>query len=122
MRWRRAVPLYGASSGAFFVIAIAAVISAISLYVYEHPNHHCPFCLLKREYRYFGFLLYAPLFAGTVLGLSAGFLGVLRQPSSLAPVMPALLRRLTVVSMACFSVFGAIAAWAIWASKLILFG
>ncbi len=91
-RWQRSVPLYGASSGVFFVIAIAAVISAISLYVYEHPNHHCPFCLLKREYHYFGFALYAPLFAGTALGLSAGFLGLLRQPPSLSLTMPALLR------------------------------
>jgi hypothetical protein len=121
LRWPRSAALYGAGSAAFFVIAIAAVISAVSLYVYEHPNHHCPFCLLKREYGYFGFALYVPLFAGTALGLPAGFFGLLRQPPSLGPVMPALLRRLTLISMACFSVFGAIAAWAIWASKLILF-
>ena len=121
LRWPRSAAFYGAGSGAFFVIAIVAVISVISLYVYEHPNHHCPFCLLKREYHYFGFLLYAPLFAGAALGLSAGFLGLLRQPSSLSLTMPALLRRLTVVSMACFSIFGVIGAWAILASKLILF-
>ena len=85
LRWPRFVALYGAGSGAFFVIAIAAVISVLSLYVYEHPNHHCPFCLLKREYHYFGFALYAPLFAGTALGLSAGFLGLLRQPAKSPP-------------------------------------
>jgi hypothetical protein len=121
LRWPRCAALYGAGSGAFFVIAIAAVISVLSLYVYEHPNHHCPFCLLKREYHYFGFALYAPLFAGTALGLSAGVLGLLRQPSSLGLIMPALLRRLTRVSMACFSIFGVIGAWAIFTSKLILF-
>jgi hypothetical protein len=120
-RWPRLVALYGAGSGIFFVIGIAAVISVISLYVYEHPNHHCPFCLLKREYHYFGFLLYAPLFAGTALGLPAGLLSLLRQPASLGPVMPALLRRLTLASMVCFFIFGAIATWAIWASGLILF-
>jgi hypothetical protein len=119
--WKRSFVLYGAWSAAFFVIAIVAVVSVISLYVYEHPHHHCPFCLLKREYHYFGFALYAPLFAGTALGLSAGFLGFLRQPSSLGVSMPELLRRLTLVSMACFSIFGAIGAWVIWTSKLILF-
>jgi hypothetical protein len=120
-RWPGSTVLYGAGSGVFFVIAIAAVISVLSLYVYEHPNHHCPFCLLKREYHYFGFALYAPLFAGTALGLSAGFLALLRQPASLALIAPVLCRRLTLISMACFSVFGAMGAWAIFSSKLILF-
>jgi hypothetical protein len=121
LRWPRFVALYGAGSGAFFVTAIAAVISVLSLYVYEHPNHHCPFCLLKREYHYFGFAMYAPLFAGTALGLSAGFLGLLRQPASLRRIMPALRRRLTLISMACFSAFGLMGAWAILTSRLILF-
>jgi hypothetical protein len=121
-RWPRFTALYGAGSAVFFIIGIAAVISALSLYVYEHPNHHCPFCILKREYHYFGFALYAPLFAGTALGVAAGFLGLLRSPASLAPVMPALRRRLTLVSIACFCVFGAVGAWAILASNLVLFG
>jgi hypothetical protein len=119
LRWRRAVVVYGAASGAFFVIAIAAVISVISLYVYEHPHHHCPFCLLKREYHYFGFVLYAPLFAGTALGLSAGFLGLMRRTASLDA---ALLRRLVLASMGGAGAFGAITAAAILSSKLILFG
>jgi hypothetical protein len=121
LRWRRAAVLYGAGSGAFFVIAIAAVVSVISLYVYEHPHHHCPFCLLKREYLYFGFALYVPLFAGTALGLPAGFLGFLHLPSSLSLTLPALQRRLTRTSIMCFFAFGAISAWAILASKLTLF-
>ena len=121
LRWPKSAALYGLGSGVFFIIGIAAVISVLSLYVYEHPNHHCPFCLLKREYHYVGFAFYAPLFAGTALGLSAGVLGLLRQPSSLRLIMPVLLRRLTFVSMACFSIFGVIGAWAILTSKLILF-
>ena len=119
-RWNRSFVFYGAGSAVFFVIAIIAVVSVLSLYVYEHPHHHCPFCLLKREYHYFGFALYTPLFAGTALGLSAGLLGILRRPSSVSATMPALLRRLTLVSMACFAIFGAIGACVIWTSKLIL--
>ena len=41
---------YGAASTLFFGVALAAVVSAVSIYIYENPHHHCPFCLLKREY------------------------------------------------------------------------
>lgn len=118
----RARAFYGALSLAFFVVALAAVVSAISLYVYEHPHHHCPFCLLKREYSYFGFLLYAPLFAGAALGASAGALGLVRTPASLARAMPAALNRMIVLSAAGFAVFVAVATWAIARSALILIG
>lgn len=121
--WRRpALAAYGVASGALFGVALAAIISVISLYIYEHPHHHCPFCLLKREYTYFGFVLYAPLFAGAALGLPAGFLGALATPPSLQTALPALLRRLIVTSMACFGVFGLLALWSIAASRLVLFG
>jgi hypothetical protein len=121
LRWTRSSAFYGAGSVVFFIIAVAAVISVFSLYVYEHPNHHCPFCLMKREYHYFGFLLYAPLFVGTSLGLSAGFLGLLRPPASLGIIMPALLRRITLFSIVCFLIFGVVGAWVILTSRLILF-
>jgi hypothetical protein len=122
IRWRRATAVYGAVSGAFFVIAIAAIVSVISLYIYEHPHHHCPFCLLKREYGYFGFALYGPLFAGTALALSAGLLGLMRRTASLDAILPALLRRFVLVSMGCYVVFVILVTWAVAASKLILFG
>lgn len=121
-RSARARPLYGVVSLAFFAVALAAVVSAISLYVYEHPHHHCPFCLLKREYSYFGFLLYAPLFAGAALGASAGALGLVRTPASLAHAMPAILRRMVVLSALGFAGFVLVATWAIARSGLILTG
>lgn len=120
--WRNAALItYGAGSVILLGIALTAVVSAVSLYVYEHPHHHCPFCLLKREYGYFGFLLYAPLFAGTSLGFSASFLGAVCRKSSLQTVLPVMLRRFVHLSMASFTVFGALSAWAIISSKLVLF-
>ena len=119
---KRAFLAYGTASGAFFAVALAAIVSVISLYIYDHPHHHCPFCLLKREYGHFGFFLYAPLFAGTALGLAAGFLGLMRNMASLAAVLPALQRRFVAVSMGCFGTFGLMTVWAIAASKLVLFG
>jgi hypothetical protein len=84
---------YGAVSLAFLGVALLAVVAAMSLYVYEHPHHHCPFCLLKREYGYIGFVLYAPLFAGAACGLAAGALSW-RPPASLQAWLPTLTQRL----------------------------
>lgn len=121
--WRRsALAAYGVVSAGLFVVAIAGVVSVLSLYVYEHPHHHCPFCLLKREYGYFGFLLYAPLFLGTALGLAAGVLGAFQTPDSLSAQMPVFLRRLVIFSAMGFEAFGMLALWIIWSSRLILFG
>lgn len=93
-----------------FVAAIAAVIAAIAPYVYEQPHHNCPFCLLKGEYGYVGYLLYAPLFAGTVLGIGVGPIQLWRDRESLRDILPGLSRRLTAVSAACYLLFGLTAA------------
>ncbi len=110
---------YGVFSAVFFGVALLAVVSAVSIYVYEHPHHHCPFCLLKREYGYFGFALYAPLFLGTGCGLASGALS-LRLPPSLRARCPVPGARLRSVSMAGFAVFGLLCAWAVWRSALRL--
>ena len=41
-----------------FIVAMAGILSFVSLYIYEHPHHHCPFCVLKPEYEYQGYWLY----------------------------------------------------------------
>ena len=58
----------------FFVIfAISTLISFFGTYIYEIPTHHCPFCLLQKEYYYIGYFLYTILFLGTFNGLAVGF-------------------------------------------------
>lgn len=120
--WRgRGHQLYAIASGAMFVIAIAAIVAAVSSYVYEHPNHHCPFCLLKREYGYVGYALYVPLLIGSVLGLGAGMLHPATRIDSLAPRLPTRIRRQVVASLTAFALFGAATAAIIATSNLILF-
>ncbi|MBP6766043.1 MAG: hypothetical protein KA141_13645 [Rubrivivax sp.] len=116
---RRLAVAYAGVSVAFFAIALLAVVAAVSIYVYEHPHHHCPFCLLKREYGYFGFLLYAPLFAGTACGMASGALSW-RLPASLQAHGSRLAQRLRRWSMAGFVLFGLLAAGAVWRSALTL--
>ncbi len=110
---------YAAVSVAFFVVALVAVVAAVSVYVYESPHHHCPFCILKREYGYFGFALYIPLFGGASAGLASGVLS-LRAPPSLQRLLPGHVARLRQGSMAGFVLFGLLCAGAVWQSGLRL--
>lgn len=116
-RWQGLATAYGLFSVVIFLVALLAVVSAVSIYVYEHPHHHCPFCLLKREYGYFGFLLYPPLFLGTACGLASGALS-LRLPLSLQASNPPPGARLRALSLAGFVGFGLLCAWAVWRSAL----
>lgn len=122
LRQPRLSYLFGALSAAAFVVTIVAVLSFISLYVYEHPHHHCPFCLLKAEYHYLGYGLYLPLFAATALGLGVGAVHPFRQVASLRNVVPAVTRRLT---LAATIGFGLVLLWSTYMvarSNLILLG
>ena len=96
------------------------MLSFISLYIYEHPHHHCPFCILKPEYDYQGYWLYLPLFTATAAGLGAGALQPFARVRSLASVIPGVSARLAGVAAVGYSLFIAIATYFVLASKLIL--
>ncbi|NDR55217.1 hypothetical protein [Aliiruegeria sabulilitoris] len=119
---KRGETLFAIAGAVFFFAALTAIVSVISLYVYDHPNHHCPFCLLKREYGYFGYALYVPLFAGTALALATGLLKTVANSDSLAGVQPKAIRHLTRLSLAGFALFGIAVLRSITTSQLILFG
>ncbi len=112
----------GVFGGAMFVVGLAAIVSVVSLYVYEQPHHHCPFCLLKREYDHFGFALYLPLFLGAAAALASGMLGVVPRRASLAVAQPAIAARLARLSALGFALFALACLWVIWRSNLLLFG
>jgi len=54
----------------FLMIALVAIITVISSYIYAMPFHHCPFCIIKAEYGYFGFALYGTLIPAAFFGIS----------------------------------------------------
>ena len=120
LRQLRIGPLFAASSLLGFGVAIAATIAFLSLYVYENPNHHCPFCLLKAGYDYVGYALYLPLFAATAAGSSAGVIAPFRHIASLRTVIPGEIRRLTVLALAGFGLFYGLATWLMLRSNLML--
>ena len=114
--------LYAGLSGLAFIGSLTAVLSVFSLYIYELPTHHCPFCLLKPEYHYVGYPLYLTLFGGTVTGMGTGALSPFRKVASLEEILPLVQRRLALVSIVCYTVFTAVIAETIVSSNLKLGG
>jgi len=91
--------LFSAMSAAFFLTAVIALISFISLYFYELPTHHCPFCILQEEYGYIGYLLYGCLIGGFISGVAGGAAEKFKGVGSLAGVIPRFQRTAAVASM-----------------------
>ena len=62
--------LFGVLNLTFVVLALLSLIAYFGTYIYELPTHHCPFCMLQKEYHYIGYLLYLLVFGGTFYGSS----------------------------------------------------
>jgi hypothetical protein len=95
----------------FFVFSAVALISFISVYYYELPTHHCPFCLLQSNYHYIGYGFYLTALAGGIMGLSLGFLNRYTGTSSLRDEIPKAQRKLCLGSMISYLLFVAMAVY-----------
>jgi len=112
--------LFSVASGLFFLFSCMALISFISLYFYELPTHHCPFCILQREYGHIGYLLYATLLVGAICGLGVGLLLPFRKIKSLRGGLPHLLRRLTLVGLGAYVIFTVVSIYRIISTDFTL--
>lgn len=97
--------LYAGLSLAFLIVALASIVSFISLYFYQIPTHHCPFDILQSGYYYVGYLLYGALFSGAFFGIMAGLVMPFRKKRSLAGILPRIQQRWVLLSMAAFILF-----------------
>jgi len=113
--------LFSVMSGLSFVVCLAALISSFCLYFYELPTHHCPFCILQKEYGYAGYALYASLLGGVVAGTGVGALMPFRGVASLRGVIPGVQRRLTVAAVLLYLLFAAIVTYRMLTSSLVIF-
>lgn len=111
---------YGFSVAIFltFLISIASFISFISIYFYELPTHHCPFCILQKEYGYIGYILYLLLLLGGLAGLGVGLLMPFRQVPSLKETLPIFQKHLALSSVILYLLFTAITTCQIIFSNL----
>lgn len=103
--------LFSLASGTSFIVSCVSLVSFISLYFYELPTHHCPFCILQREYHYIGYILYATLLTGAVTGLGVGALMPFREIASLATTLPVIQRKLALISVLSYLFFVVIAVY-----------
>lgn len=122
LRNNRSGYLFSALSIATFVVSVAALISFIALYFYELPTHHCPFCILQKEYDYIGYLLYLTLLGGVVSGTGVGALMPFRKIKSLSSVIPAIQKKLVVTSLSLYLIYTALAIYEMTFSVLKLEG
>jgi hypothetical protein len=114
--------LFSAASALAFAVSVVSILSFITPYIYELPAHHCPFCILQKEYGYIGYLFYVTLLGGAIAGLSVGVLIPFTKIKSLAEILPLFQRRLAMTSSILFLVFTAIVTVRILLSDLILEG
>jgi len=110
----------GLASAVLLPVALISLISFIGPYIYELPTHHCPFCLLEKEYGYIGYPLYLTLLSGAVSGMGVGSLMPFRKRTSLIDVVPALQNKLALFSFVCYALFAIIVLYRIFTSNLIL--
>lgn len=55
----------------FLGLSFVVITTVFSSYIYAMPYHHCPFCILKPEYHYIGFLIYGTMLPAAFFGLAA---------------------------------------------------
>jgi hypothetical protein len=119
---RRGATWFAATAAIAFPAALVGVVSWVALYVYEHPHHHCPFCILKGGHGFIGYWLYIPLFAGSAYGLAVGALAPWERIASLTTAAAADTQRAAALALVGFGVFYVVAAWAILRSNLTMTG
>jgi hypothetical protein len=95
----------------FLVVSLAAVLSFLSLYVYELPTHHCPFDMLQRQYSFIGYPMYLFLFASVFFGLLPGLARPLRGVPSLGDLIAEIEVRWLTLGTVSMIAFLCVASW-----------
>ena len=113
---------FSAMSVITFVVSIAAFISFICVYFYELPTHHCPFCILQKDYHYVGYPLYITLLGGAVSGAGAGLLVPARRIASLKEIAPRIQRKLAIMTIVSYGIFTLISTYPMISSDFRLEG
>jgi hypothetical protein len=118
----KAAGIFSLATTCLMILSLLSIISFIAPYFYALPTHHCPFCLLQKEYHYIGYPLYFSLLTGCIAGLGVGVLDYFQPSSSLLDLVPALQKRLCLISIIGYVLFAAISVYPILFSDFKLEG
>lgn len=114
--------LFFMTAVAAFAAAIVSIISYVSPYIYEHPNHHCPFCILKSGHDFAGYTLYIPLFLATAIVFASAMISPWGKINSLSTQVERLAPRFTYIALMLFALFYAISTYWVLQSNLTMEG
>ncbi len=107
-------------AGFFLLLALAAIVSFISLYIYELPTHHCPFDMLQKSSDFIGYPIYLALFGVSLCGLVPAMLeGMCRIPSLDQIVIRAQSRWLW-AALIFLTIFALLTSWSVMFGRLTL--
>lgn len=65
----------------FLFVAYYAVTYFFGIYIYEQPNHKCPYCMLLKDYYYIGYFLWGSLFLGIFYGITPFLIEIFTKKS-----------------------------------------
>lgn len=108
-------------AGIYLILGLAAVISFISIYIYELPTHHCPFDILQANYNFIGYPLYLLLFISVFFGSLPGLFQPLKVSSETAVVLETVERRWVKWSLGGTAGLVALVTYAVISSNLNYF-
>ncbi len=114
--------LFAVAGSLAFPVSVAALIAFISLYFYELPTHHCPFCILQREYHYIGYLIYVTAMGGGIAAAGSWALMPYRSLPSLQAALPRIQRRLARAALVFYSVLSAVVIFRMIFTDFVLTG
>jgi len=109
------------TAAAFLIVAIIAVISFVSIYIYELPTHHCPFDMVQPEYNFIGYPLYLCLFLGVFFGLLPGVFQPAKRIPNVAAPLERIERKWLLFSLAFTLIFLLLVSWQVIFSNLSVF-
>jgi hypothetical protein len=94
-----------------FFVSIAAMVSFISLYIYELPSHHCPFDIFQKGYHFIGYPIYISLFSGVLFGMLPGVFQPLKKIPSLKDKSVLSEKKWLLLSVLLILTFTVISSW-----------
>lgn len=105
----------------YFIIGILAIISFISLYIYETPTHHCPFDMLQSQNNFIGYFIYISLYVAVISSFLPGIIDVLEKKYDLSRNLASLKTRLLKFALFNILFFNMIVSWPIVFGEFTLF-
>jgi len=95
----------------FLGLATVAIITVFSSYIYAMPYHHCPFCILKPEYHYIGFVLYFTLIPASFFGITILPVESLKRKGDLTEPVKRYQQQAIIISLVLLLVLAAVSSY-----------